>query len=300
MNAAWLALAALSLIWGYNWVVMKVCLKVVDPADFAALRTAIGALGLFLVLILQRKTLRPRELPWTLAIGLLSTAGGIGFVSWALTLGAVGKTAMLIYIMPFWVLLLAWPILSERIQGMQWLAVILAFAGLIVLIEPLQMQTTFWGSLLAVLSGLTWAASTIVIKIARRKIEFDLVSLTAWQMLLGAVPLVLIALLTPAPKIQWSFGFIAGLFYSSIISQSVALLLWFYILQELPAGTASLGTLSTPVIGMVAAYIQLGERLSSWEITGTLLILMALAILSIQGLMPAKRIARLTSREPHS
>ena len=291
MNAAWLALAALSLIWGYNWVVMKVCLKVVAPADFAALRTAIGALGLFLVLILQRKTLRPRELPWTLAIGLLSTAGSIGFVSWALTLGAVGKTAMLIYIMPFWVLLLAWPILSERIQGMKWLAVILAFAGLIVLIEPHQMQTTFWGSLLAVLSGLTWAASTIVIKIARRKIEFDLVSLTAWQMLLGAVPLVLMALLTPAPKIQWSFGFIAGLFYSSIISQSVALLLWFYILQELPAGTASLGTLSTPVIGMVAAYIQLGERLSSWEIAGTLLILMALAILSIQGLMNARRIA---------
>jgi len=48
--------------------------------------------------------------------------------------GEAGKTAVLLYTMPFWVILLAWPILGERIRGLEWLAVILAFAGLVCIV----------------------------------------------------------------------------------------------------------------------------------------------------------------------
>jgi drug/metabolite transporter (DMT)-like permease len=49
----------------------------------------------------------------------LTTTGSVGFSTWALESGAAGKTAVLVYTMPFWVLLLAWPILAERIRGLQ-------------------------------------------------------------------------------------------------------------------------------------------------------------------------------------
>lgn len=275
---------------------MKECLRHAAPFDFAALRTFIGALSLFVLLIYKRTPLRPKAIPITLIIGLLSTTGGIGFVTWAMSMGAVGKTAILTYFMPFWALLLAWPLLSEKIRGIQWPAVILAFSGLIIILEPWKMESPAAGSILAVLSGITWAVSTMAIKITRRKIAFDLVSLTAWQMLLGSLPLVILAILIPAPKIQWSFGFIVGLLYSAVISQGIALLLWFYILQELPAGTASMGTLSTPVIGMAAAYVQLGERPSTWEGMGMLLILLGLSVLALQGFIQFRDIFHILKR----
>jgi len=101
------ALIALSAIWGYNWVVMKECLRYSGALDFAALRTSMGAVGLFALLLWKRKPLRPKEIPWTIFLGLLSTTGCIGFVTVALVSGGVGKTAILVYTMPFFVLILS-------------------------------------------------------------------------------------------------------------------------------------------------------------------------------------------------
>ena len=290
---AFWALISITVIWGYNWVVMKDCLRHVSVIDFAALRTVIGSATLFAILIYRRSPLRPKAIPLTFLIGLLSTTGGIGFVVWALSLGAVGKTAILIYVMPFWVLLLAWPILGEKIRGSQWIAVLLAFAGLMVILEPWTLKSTFAGSLLAILSGLTWALSVIVIKMAHRKVAFDLVSLTAWQMFFGTLPLAFLAAFIPTAPISWSPGFAVGLFYSSVISQGIAPLLWYYALQELPAGAASMGTLATPIIGLLAAFVQLGERPSTLESLGIILILTALIFLSIQGLLQTRQALRL-------
>jgi drug/metabolite transporter (DMT)-like permease len=121
-----LALALLALIWGYNWVVMKVGLQYAQPFTFSALRTLLGAVGLFALLLVLRRPLRPPPLRWTIAIGLLQTTGFVGLMMWALESGGAGKTSVLTYTMPFWLLLLAWAFLGERLRGVQWLAVALA------------------------------------------------------------------------------------------------------------------------------------------------------------------------------
>ncbi len=285
-----LALVALTSIWGYNWVVMKECLMYAGAYDFAALRTGIAALSLFVLLIWKRRPLRPRAIGMTFLLGLLSTTGCIGLVTLALAAGGVGKTAILVYIMPFWVLLLAWPLLAEKIRGVQWVPVLLAFVGLMIILEPWHLQRTFVGELFAVLAGVSWALSTIVTKIMNRRGGLDLISLTAWQMLLGALPLILIAMIVPERPVQWTPYFTVGLLFSSVISQALALLLWFFILRELPAGVASMGTLATPVIGMLAALIELGERPSPAEAWGMLLILTALSTLSLMGYLQRRRI----------
>ena len=285
-----LALVALSLIWGYNWVVMKECLKYSGVYDFAALRTGIGAASLFVLLIWKRRPLHPKAIGMTILLGLLATTLCIGLVTLALATGGVGKTAILVYIMPFWVLLMAWPILSERIQGIQWVPVVLAIVGLTVILEPWQLRSTFISKLFAVLAGVAWALSTIVTKIMNRRDAFDLISLTAWQMLLGALPLIVLAMAVSERPVQWTPYFIAGLLFCSVVSQGLALLLWFFILSELPAGIASMGTLATPVIGTIAASIELGERPSVPEARGMLLILTALSILSLLGYMQQRQL----------
>jgi drug/metabolite transporter (DMT)-like permease len=283
MPPAVAALIALSCLWGYNWVVMKEALKYAGPFDFAALRMTVGVVCLFGLLLWRRRSLRPRQVLQTIVLGLVGTTITIGAVTWALALGSVGRTAILVYTMPFWVLLLAWPTLGERIRGNQWIPTLLAFAGLLIILDPGNLHGSALGKILAVISGIGWGLGAIVTKVMRNKTEFDLVSLSTWQMFFGTIPLVALAFLVPEEPVRWTATFTACLFYSGILSNAVAVLLWFFILEKLPAGAASMGTLATPVLGMTASFIQLGERPTPWEGLGMILILAALALLSYLG-----------------
>jgi drug/metabolite transporter (DMT)-like permease len=284
VKLAVLALGGMALIWGYNWVIAKESLRYASAFDFSALRSVFGALCLFLLLFYRGQGVRPRDVPMTIVLGLLSTTGAIGLSTWALESGAAGKTAVLVYTMPFWVLLFAWPILAERIRGMQWLAVFMAFSGLIIILEPWHLAGTTMSKVLALLGGLAWAGSAITLKIMRRRGTFDLLPVTAWQMLFGAIPLSFIAFVAASPPIQWTPYFSAALFYNIVFTSAIAHLLWFFALRELPAGMAGMGTLATPVIGVISASLELGERPSSMEVSGMVLILSALTLLAFLGI----------------
>ena len=251
------ALVLLAIIWGYHWVVMKIGLRYADPLAFAALRTLLGALGLFLVLILLRRSLRPQAIGFTVVIGLLQTTGFIGLLMWALESGGAGKTSVLTYTMPFWLLLMAWAYLGERLHGMQWPAVGLALAGLLLVLSPWRLQGAF-SSLLALAGAASGAASAIVVKELQKRQDVDLLSLTAWQMLFGSLPLILVALLVGG-RPEWSRPFVWALAYNVILGNALEFLLWGFALRKLSAGAAGLGTLATPVIGIAAAWLQLGS-----------------------------------------
>ena len=68
---AFLALMLLCLIWGYNWVVMKNALRFSSPFDFAALRTILGAVCLFIVVLVLKKPFKIREIPILIVLGYL-------------------------------------------------------------------------------------------------------------------------------------------------------------------------------------------------------------------------------------
>lgn len=284
------ALVALVLIWGYSWIVMKQALKYSGPFDFVALRTVLGAASLFVALLLLRKPLRPVEIRMTFVLGLLQTAGFTALTQWALVGEGAGKTAVLTYTMPFWVLILAWIWLHERIKGLQWLAVLLALAGLVFILEPWKLQSRLGSNLLAVLGGVSWAASAIVVKKVRARTEVDLLSLTAWQMLFGSVVMTVIALMVPAKPMAFTPYFIGALAYSALLATGLGWLLWLYVLERLPAGTAGLSVLAVPVSGVLFAALELGERPSAAEAIGMLFIAAALALLSALGIRQHIRI----------
>ena len=274
-----LALAVMSAIWGYNWVVMKEGLRFCDPFVFAAVRVFPAAICLFVILFWTKEDWRPRQVKWTILLGFLSTTVGSGLPLWALAGGAAGKTAVLLYTMPFWTILLAWPILGERIRGLEWLAVILAFAGLALIIAVDAVGANLWASILAVIAGISWAGSAIITRIMRRDPEFDVLSATTWQMIYGAVPLIIIPILMPSPPIQWTPVFVVALLYNIILVCVIAFLLWFYVLEKLQAGMATMGTLVTPVLALIFARIQLGEIPSSREGLGIILTLSGIGLL---------------------
>jgi drug/metabolite transporter (DMT)-like permease len=279
---AFIALLLLTLIWGYNWVVMKLAVQYASPFQFAALRTFLGALMLFLVLVATKRPLALKEFPTMLLLGILQTCGFTGLLIWALVEGGAGKTAVLSYTMPFWVMLFAWPMLGEKVQGWQWLAVAFALFGIVLIFDPLHINGDGVSMLMALFSGISWAVSAIVSKkLHKRRPELDLLNITAWPTLLGSVPIIIVALILPAPPIVWSNTFYLTIIYSIFLSGSLAWVLWTYALQRLPAGVASMASMLAPVIGVGAAWVQLGERPSHIELIGMLLIALALIMISV-------------------
>lgn len=295
-----LGLFILSITWGYTWVIAKQALTYAPPFAFAAERCVGGALALFIALKLMGKPLKLSAPGATLAIGLAQVTGLMALSTWALVEGGPGKTAVLIFTMPIWTLLLAWPILGERIKGTQWLAAFCTLVGLLLIIEPWNMHTSLFSKFLGVLAALCWAIGTVLVKRLRAKQKVDLLSLTTWQMLMGAVPLVLIATVVPEHATDWSPIYIGILLFMSIISTAMCWWLWISLLDRVPAWEASLSVLGTPVVAIVSGRVMLGENFRVSEITGIVLIGTGLAILSLIGWLASKRsaIAR-TARPEH-
>ncbi len=276
--ASLLAVVSFSLIWGYNWVVMKKALAYAAALDFAALRTGLGAASLFAVMWVLNKPLRLVAAGPTLLLGLLQTALFTALVNAALTMGDVGKAAVLTYTMPFWALLLSRMFLDERIARAQWPPIILALAGLLIILGG-ALRSPSAAALPALAAGISWAAAAVVAKRIRQKGAIDLISLTAWQMLFGAVALSLLAWTIPSRPIEWSPYFIAALAYNAVLATALAWLLWLFVLGRHSAGMAGMATLAIPVIGVLAASAQLGERPAAAEALGMLAIGLGLALL---------------------
>ena len=188
-------LILLTLIWSYSWIFMKQVTSYIGAFDFTALRCIFGTLLLFIVLLLRGRGLRPTPFKYTLAIALLQTCGMIGLAQWALMSGGAGKVAILTYTMPFWVVILAALFLGERLRRLQYAAIMIAAIGLLLVMQPWQLNyASLKSALLAILSGVSWGASAIVAKrMYARHPRIDLLSLTAWQMLYAALVMSVVA-----------------------------------------------------------------------------------------------------------
>lgn len=284
-----LALIILSLTWGYTWVIAKHGLAYAPPFAFAAQRALGGALALVVALKLMGRSLKLVAPGQTLAIGLTQVAGFMLFQTWALVEGGPGKTAVLIFTMPIWTLLLAWPILGERVRGKQWLAAASTLTGLFLIIEPWDMHASLFSKFLGLMAAICWASGTILVKRLRGNIPVDLLTLTTWQMLLGALPLLLLSFIVPEPATHWTWSYAGILAFMSIASTALCWWLWIYILDRVPAWEASLSVLGTPVVAILSSRLTFGEQFKGSEIAGILLIGSGLALLSLLSWAASRR-----------
>ena len=237
------ALAVLSLLWGYNWVAIKLAMIDSGPIRFAALRTTIAVTALFLAMLALRRSLKPTPFVPTLILGLLQTTLFMLMQVSAVAIGGAGKTAVLTYTMPFWAILLAWPLLGERVRGLQWLAVALSALGLGLRARSDRRARGFATEILATVGAIFWALGAIWMKRVRARYDVDLIALTTWQMFWGVLPMIALALLVPERPIDVTLTFLAALGFVALSGTAFAWLLWMFALSRLQAGTAGLASL---------------------------------------------------------
>ena len=280
------AVAAMILVWGYSWIAMKIALRHAHPFDFAALRVGLGAALLFAIVAVQRKPLRLSRYRMAFALGTLQVALFVTLSNFALLTAGPGKTSVLVYTMPFWMIVFAWFIIHERMRGGQWIAVALAFAGLVLVAAPWNL-TSFAGSALAVAAGAVWAMSAVLSKKWPTP-GADPMIYTAWQLLAGAAWLVPLALLVPHEPMRWNAELAWAVAFSVVLATAGGWWLWTYVLAHSPAGIAGLSSLGIPVVAVIASAIQLGERPPALEMAGMVMIGAALGLLAWLGLRAQK------------
>ncbi len=284
-----LSLVVLCFAWGVTWIVAKQALNYAAPFTFATERCIGGSIALFAAMKIMRRPIKLVAPTLTLTIGLAQVAGFMLFQIWALVEGGPGKTSVLIFTMPIWTVLLGWPILGERIRGQQSIAAIGTLLGLVLIIQPWDMQTNLFSKFLGIMAALCWSIGTILIKYLRTKYPVDLLSLTLWQMIFGSIALILLTEIIPEPATHWSMSYLGILVFTSIISTALCWWLWITILDRVPAWEASLSVLGTPVIAIVLSRLTLGEHFKLAEIAGILLIGSGLALLSFFSWASSRR-----------
>lgn len=289
-----LILGFIVLVWGYLFVPCKLGVASSSAFVWAGLRTFPAYLLLLGILLLLRRPLSPRALGLTALVGLLQVGGFVGFTSAALVTSGAGHTAMLANTWQIWILVMAWLVLQERLRGRQWLAVGVGTAGLVLIIGPWRLHGVV-SSLFALAAALCFAGGAVAAKALRRRHQVDVLSLTVWQGLLGSLPLVALAFLMPGDGIRWSASLGWSLAYSILIGTALAQILWLHVLNLVPANTTGIANLATPIVSVLAAWLQLGEHPGRAEIAGMVLVVVALSILVAPGLSRSSSRAGRTS-----
>ena len=274
-------LVLLSLVWGANWPVMKVALSEIPPWTFRALCTVGGAAGLFVLCRLAGASLAPpRGKLWALAAAALFNVTGWSMLSaFGVSLMAAGRASIIAFTMPVWVMLMGALFLGERVTLRRVLALAMGLCGIAVLIggDLAAIGEAPVGALLMCGAALSWAAGTIVLK--RVVWNAPVIVLSAWQLAIGGVPLVLGALLWEAETLgPVGTGPVLAVLYNVFACFIFGNYAWFKIVSLFPATLAGIGTLMIPVIGVFSSAIFLAEPLGLQELGALALVVGALAV----------------------
>jgi drug/metabolite transporter (DMT)-like permease len=276
-------LATVVLAWSLTWPVNKVILATVPPLWAVALRTGIGAVALFLIAALQRRLVLPPRGDWPVlaSITLLHMVGFGVLSSIGLQTVPTGRSVVLAYTTPLWVVPGAALFLGERLTTRRIVGVVVGLAGLLVLFNPLAFDWTersaVLGNLAILAAALLWAGSILHIRGHRwQSSPFDLLP---WETLLATVLLTPAAsLLAGPPAFAIDAPLAALLIYAGLPGTALAYWAVAMACRHLPAITTSLGLLATPVVSTLVAAIWLQEVPTADVLAAMGLILSGIAI----------------------
>lgn len=279
-------LISLTLFWGLNWPIMKIALTEIPPWTFRTFCLVLGGLGL---MVLAKANGFPLAVPKGELKPLLLVAA-LNITGWHL-LSAHGlvrinasRATIIAFTMPLWATIMSCFILRERLKVSRLLGLGLGIGGLAILVGPeiRALGSSPAGSALMLGAALSWAMGTVAIKYFQWTMPVSL--LTAWQLLLGGIPVVLGAvLLDPMDTfLHLSTKTILAAVYVILLPIIYCQWAWFKVVSLFPATVAAIGTLAIPVIGVFSSALILSEAVGAREIAALALVVIALAVVMIK------------------
>ena len=271
-----LALAVVC-VWGTNFVVIKLALGQLPPLLFAALRFSLALVpALF---FLPRPKVNWRNLA---RYGLLIGVGQFGLLYVAMN-GHIspGIASLVVQIQVFFTIGLAMRLAGERVHLFQWFALLLATAGIAIIVWHTDGSTTLLGLALVLLAALSWAGGNIT---AKQGSPANMLAYVVWSSAFAVPPLFALSLavegwdaastaLRQADAATWAA--VAWQAWGNTLFGYAA---WGWLLARHPAATITPMALLVPVFGMGASALWLSEPLPPWKLAAAALVLTGLAV----------------------
>jgi drug/metabolite transporter (DMT)-like permease len=281
--AASAIMVVLCLSWGFNQVAVKLTLGDIPPLMQATIRS-IGALGV-IVLWARLRGVPLTERDGTLWAGMICGAlfaAEFILIYRALVWTTASRAALFLYTAPFFVALGArWLLPGEKLAVSQWVGLGLSFLGLVVAFGvPTADRYALIGDAMMVGAGLMWGATTLVIKgSALGKVSAE--KALAWQLLVS-IPLLALATALVGERIDHAPGAVAlsWLAYQTFWVVSITFAIWFALVKRYSASRLSAFTFLTPLFGVTAGHLVMGDALTPGFLVSVALVVTGLVLVN--------------------
>lgn len=271
------------IVWGLNFVVIKVGLHDMPPMLLAGLRFLLVAFPALLVI-------RRPAIPFRLlaGYGLTISFGQFAFLFSAIKFGMpAGLASLVLQAQAFFTILLGAVLFNERLHLKQLIGITLTVLGIMVLIEGsfTGQHVALSGFLLTLAAAFSWGCGNIFNKkIMQLPNRPDIMSLVVWSALIPVVPFFLFSLLFEGPDLvlhslrNIDTTTILSLCYLSFIATIFGYGIWGSLLGRYETWRVAPLSLLVPVFGMTSAALLLGETLGPLQLAGAVLIMAGLYI----------------------
>ena len=272
----------MALIWGINFSVVKYGTDVIPPLAFNAMR--VGLAAVFLGLLAFPRTERPsrRDMIMLVLLGVLGNGAYQMLFIEGLARTRAGDAALVIAATPAFVALIGRARGTERVNARGAFGIALSIGGIGLVVfgnaAAAAGESSLLGNSLVLAAAFCWSLYTVLSRPYTARV--DGIQLSAYTLLGGAVPIVLIGLpsilATPWRDVGApAWGAIA---YSGVGSMVIAYLIWYRGVRVLgPTRTAMFGNLQ-PLFALVVAWLALGEALTLWQGVGAASIMSGLLL----------------------
>jgi len=270
-------------VWGLNFVVIKVGLHNMPPLMLAGLRFLLVAFpALFFVA-------RPK-IPFRLLLGygLTISFGQFAFLFCAINFGMpAGLASLVLQAQAFFTIILGAMVFGERLQGKQLAGIALAVVGVLVLAEASLngQHVALLGFLLTLAAAFSWACGNIFNKkIMQLETRPAVMSLVVWSALIPIVPFMLASWLMDGPTVMLNslvtldLTTILSLFYLAFVATIIGYGIWGSLLGRYETWRVAPLSLLVPVVGIASAALLLDEKLGALQLAGAILVMAGLYI----------------------
>ncbi|MDI3469037.1 MAG: Permease of the drug/metabolite transporter (DMT) superfamily [Pseudolabrys sp.] len=279
--AGFICLGVTAFGWALNWPFMKILLQQWPPLFARGLAGVIASLILTAIALSQQQSLKvPRAtIPRLLFASFTNVFAWMGFGTIAMKFVTVGEGALIIYTMPIWAMLLAWPILHMRPTVRDVIALVLGMAGVALLLGADGFSFDA-GEVVGIILSLSCAILFALGNVLNRTpLPIPPFASVAWQVGLGCLAMLILGVLFEHPNYEAiSPVGLACFIYMTLVSMGLCYLTWFETLRHLSPASASTGMLLVPIIAIFAAAIILGEPLGLRELAALALTLGGVAL----------------------
>jgi drug/metabolite transporter (DMT)-like permease len=272
---AWLLLVGLVVVWGSHWVVVKVGLETIPPFTYGVLRLLGGIVVLGALMAAAGRLQRPHrsDLPIILSYGLLAVALGIVMMNLALPHIPAGRSSILAYTIPLWVVPIMFVVSRMLPTRAEMIGLVLGLVGLVLLLNPAAIE---WGSSGALLGSLllvvgAFGAAIALVHVRSHRWQGTPFDTQIWQLLVALVPMLLLMLVLEGGKlgsVSWDLPTALAVLYSGPLATAFAFWASQMIVRTLGPMTTGIGYLGAPLVGVIAGIIVLGETLNALDLAG--------------------------------